>query len=156
MVFLLILLVLCICRCCKKKSNATGKKAEDLPTIVLNKTKNLNKEITAIADDGVTLHEEFRVLGRQTAEKEKELTLTSNIARDEDNIAHNRYSDIGQFNNILDVSIHNLILVPYDSNLVTLQTPAGSPPTAYINASPIRFRGARQAFIATQAPKECS
>ena len=61
--------------------------------------------------------------------------LTTRTATSPTNSLLNRYKDV----------------LPWDQTRVRLTT---SRDGNYINASHIRFRGARQAFIATQAPKE--
>ena len=72
---------------------------------------------------------------------------------EEEHMRHNRYRD----------------MVAYESNVITLSSEqgssklcnketlipwlAGTPPTTYINASPISFENCAQTYIATQAPR---
>ena len=119
----------------------------------LQKKETLKERLNALTDDVEKIYEEFKKI--ESIAKEEALVETSAIAAEVENRTHNRYLDIGQQRGLVNQNnvFELCILVPYDSNIVTLQTPTGNPPTTYINASIIRFNDMKPDFIATQAPK---
>ena len=89
----------------------------------LKKTDTLKEKLNALTDNVDKVYEEFRNI--ESLAKEEALEETTNIAVQADNRVHNRYTDIGQFYKSDHYKIKFCISVPYDRNIVTLQTPAG-------------------------------
>eukprot|EP00092_Neocalanus_flemingeri_P028210 GFUD01030634.1.p1 GENE.GFUD01030634.1~~GFUD01030634.1.p1 ORF type:complete len:437 (-),score=90.14 GFUD01030634.1:394-1647(-) len=116
------------------------KKSEVMNIIPKNTNYNIFKkdsflqENLARAIDSDTLKKEYNNIGAIVQEKIYP-TMTFNIANA--NKDRNRYKD----------------MVPYDNNIVTLETKTGSPPSDYVSASWIQFKNFPQKFIACQAPK---
>ena len=91
----------------------------------LKKTSTLKEKLNALTDNVDKVYEEFRSIESQA--EEDALEETSTIAVEDDNRVHNRYADVGQFYKLEDFFCNCVfcISVPYDRNIVTLQTPAG-------------------------------
>ena len=70
----------------------TKKELKDVKHTVLKKDEALIKNISAFIKDESRLAEEFKLLEDQVIEHVKE---TTNEAKAEENLPHNRYKDIG-------------------------------------------------------------
>ena len=85
--------------------------------------ENLKGNLNEITDNVDKLYEDFRNI--ETLAKEEALEETTATAYEEDNIAHNRYADIGQYEEVYFHWNKLYVSVPYDGKIVTLQTLAG-------------------------------
>eukprot|EP00092_Neocalanus_flemingeri_P013363 GFUD01014407.1.p1 GENE.GFUD01014407.1~~GFUD01014407.1.p1 ORF type:complete len:362 (+),score=127.59 GFUD01014407.1:1586-2671(+) len=121
----------------QRKTNITIMKTDKkLPShLVFRNSETLPDELDNAALLQGEVMDEFQKLEeyvKQQIEPEESYEVGS------ENLARNRYSDI----------------LPYDSNLVRLSEPTGSPKSNYINASWVNFEDFDQQILAVQAPKK--
>lgn len=108
---------------------------EQVKYLTLIKNDNIEDRITELIEKPDAVEQEFSQM--ETFVKENFSRKTTKVAALEENESHNRYPN----------------MVPFDNNFISLSSATGSPPTTYVNASPVRFERHEQSFIATQAPK---
>ena len=94
--------------------------AKDFET---KKNENLKGNLDEITDNVDKLYEDFKNI--EILAKEEALEENIAIAHEEGNLAHNRYADIGQYEEVYYHWNELCVSVPYDGKIVTLQTPAG-------------------------------
>ena len=87
------------------------------------KNENLKGNLNEITDNVDKLYEDFKNI--EILAKEEALEENIAIAHEEDNLAHNRYADIGQYEEVYFHWNELFVSVPYDGKIVKLQTPAG-------------------------------
>ena len=89
----------------------------------VNPKGNPKGNLNEITDNVDKLYEDFKNI--ETLAKEEALRETIATAYKDDNLAHNRYADIGQYEEVYFNWNELCVSVPYDGKIVTLQTPAG-------------------------------